>query len=561
MNVSHPSAAAIVRKLCRSTLVLLAVLALAVVQSTGVRGSQFAPAGQPPARDPTTPPSGSGMLLGRVVGSDRQPLRGALVTIGGSPPREVITDDNGRFAFDGLAAGRYNLNATKPAFVVPASAIPIDIAAGQRVDYGDLLLERGGVIAGRVLDQRGREVTGADVTLYRLQWDRGRALLGQATRARDQTDDLGQYRLFGIPPGEYLLGAVMPSADQAGEVATYYPSASSPSDAETISIRSGDELSEVLLTVNAGRAGAISGKVRRSDGVPVAAARVSLSPFESQVGGVRPDLRTVVRPDGSFTFRGLPPGEYIVSVDGGGQPGGASMPLFAHHHVRLDGANVQVALELRAGGTLSGRFSFEGGTPSDVRPPSAQSLASGLLPLHVPAPFSATRPEIRPDWTFEIHGLFGRKRFVPPTPAGWFVKAILRDNTAVTDTDFDFDAVASQHVEVVLTQRVSRLTVVPALGDPPTSDATVVIFPEDDSRITPLSRYVQVRRFPRTTTSRAWTFTNVPPGRYLAVAFEGPAIDDGTNPALLRRLRAVATPVDVREGAESTIQLPLSRMP
>ena len=69
----------------------------------------------------------------------------------------------------------------------------------------DLRLTRGGVITGRVGDEDGEPLARALITVQRYQYVRGERQLQPA--GGDQTDDRGQYRVFGLPPGDYYVSA------------------------------------------------------------------------------------------------------------------------------------------------------------------------------------------------------------------------------------------------------------------------------------------------------------------------------------------------------------------
>src|SRR5206468_5450232 len=82
---------------------------------------------------------------------------------------------------------------------------PVTLADGQELATIDLRVVRGGVITGRVLDEDGEPLARAVVTVQRYQYVRGERQLSPA--GGDQTDDRGQYRVFGLPPGDYYVSA------------------------------------------------------------------------------------------------------------------------------------------------------------------------------------------------------------------------------------------------------------------------------------------------------------------------------------------------------------------
>lgn len=136
---------------------------------------------------------------GRVVdASDHRPLRRALVTLpGGGRQRTVLTDDEGRFEIQGTTSSTA-LTIKKAGYVstvVVEPPRPTDVAEGLTVR-----LARGGVISGRVLDSNGEAGMGATVTA-RLENARSDGI----TTFEAEVDDLGEYRLSGLPAGRFAV--------------------------------------------------------------------------------------------------------------------------------------------------------------------------------------------------------------------------------------------------------------------------------------------------------------------------------------------------------------------
>lgn len=114
--------------------------------------------------------------------------------------RVVDTDERGRFTFRDVAAGTYRLLAQHDAFV-RATGRTVTIAVGQSVRDLVIAMTPTGVITGRVVDEHGVPVPDVYV----------RATLKEST-FEAQTNDLGEYRVFGLPPGGYLVSAAPYSA-------------------------------------------------------------------------------------------------------------------------------------------------------------------------------------------------------------------------------------------------------------------------------------------------------------------------------------------------------------
>ena len=168
----------------------------------------------PPGRQPKT---GTGRLRGRVVAADTgASVRRAQVRIS-SPDigtKTAFTDAQGRYEFKDLPAGRFNITVSKSGFVSMQygqsrpfqPGRPIDLTEAQVLEKADVALPRGGAVSGRILDEFGEPVADASVTAMRMQYSSGKRRLVPAGRA-SMTTDLGQFRLFGLPPGAYLISA------------------------------------------------------------------------------------------------------------------------------------------------------------------------------------------------------------------------------------------------------------------------------------------------------------------------------------------------------------------
>ena len=133
----------------------------------------------------------------------------------------ATTDAQGRFEIRELPAGRYTMTASKGGFVSlqfgqrrpSESGTPIELGDGQTVDKITIALPRGSVLGGRVTDEFGEPVANASVSAWRYAFAGGarRMVPAQGANASDTTDDQGQFRLFGLPPGEYYISAMLRS--------------------------------------------------------------------------------------------------------------------------------------------------------------------------------------------------------------------------------------------------------------------------------------------------------------------------------------------------------------
>ena len=172
----------------------------------------------PPPRD-AAPATGRSTIRGRVLTADAgQPVRRATVRVTASElqvPRLMLTDADGRYEFSELPPGQYSVNASKTTFVSWSygqtrpnqPARPLILADNQAATNVDIRLPRGAVIAGRITDELGDPVPAARVTPMRQQFRQGERTLTFAG-ATAMTNDIGEYRIFGLTPGQYYISAM-----------------------------------------------------------------------------------------------------------------------------------------------------------------------------------------------------------------------------------------------------------------------------------------------------------------------------------------------------------------
>lgn len=105
-----------------------------------------------------------------------------------------VEDDGGNFEWTELPAGRYVLTASADGRP-PSKSDSIDVEAGRSSHHVRIVLPRGGVLSGRVLDVDSRQpVLGAVVALDTATAT-GANLVASAT-----TDERGAFSLSGVPP-------------------------------------------------------------------------------------------------------------------------------------------------------------------------------------------------------------------------------------------------------------------------------------------------------------------------------------------------------------------------
>ena len=116
-----------------------------------------------------------------------------------------------------LPAGRYAVSAMKAGYVTmqfgqrrpdqSATGTILDILDDQLVEKILIALPRGGVVTGRILDDFGEPIAGAQVQAQRYRFVNGTRRLSGASS--DSTDDTGHFRIYGLPPGDYVISGTV----------------------------------------------------------------------------------------------------------------------------------------------------------------------------------------------------------------------------------------------------------------------------------------------------------------------------------------------------------------
>jgi protocatechuate 3,4-dioxygenase beta subunit len=524
---------------------------------------------------PQVRPGASAIIRGRFLRESGLPVRRGRVYLapadGQSAPYQANTDDDGRYEFRNLLPGTYQLNAATlgndRAVYGPhgasGSGSPLTLKSGEVAEGIDMTLRRSAEVGGRVLDEYGDPMQNANVRVERIEFSqRGdrRRLIPVAGITSSRSDDRGRYRIFGLPPGRYLVSAATgeaaagwPTAPYPDFARTYFPSTPVPSEAETLELVQGERSLTIDITLARSRIARLAGTVYGADGKPLqAVVAMTQSARSGAVATAIPNVRT--DESGHFEFTLLPPAEYVVQAVGP-RPTIYTEGDFASRFVTIDGVDVvDFLLHLSSGSTIEGRVVYEGGDPPEdselyVTPvPADPDLAS--LADNAPA-----RAEIHDDGTFEMSGVSGPRRLqVTRAPAGWALKAVRANGIDVTDSILTFGTPdqSLKGVEVVLTNQVTHLAV--RIGDPTVGlrgDVRVMVFPVDQSLRFTGSRYVSVG-LPKP--DGAFEFMGLPRGDYYVAALtrdvistlsDGPVIDASS---FLEWLAARATRITLTDG-------------
>jgi hypothetical protein len=439
---------------------------------------------------------------------------------------------------------------------------PIELADGQRIENLDVALARTGVITGRVTDPYGEPIARVQVGAWIL---RPGAEPGQTSGA--QTDDLGQFRLFGLAPGDYMVmanpqigggGQTEIEGEPVGFAPTYAPGTPVRAEALRLRLARGGEASADIRLVET-RVYSISGQVMTSNGDPARNTNVMLMRGEGSGG---PTFGTSVSPAGAFTMRNVPPGQYEViarhapprepgTVVQGPDPG----QEFASVTVDVTAGDVAgVVLVTRPGAVVTGEIVFDE-TPPESRRVNLFAQPTGRMPMT-----GAPAVEAK-DTTFTMRGLFGPILIRGSMGGGpaWGLKAVLLRGKDITDEPTTFTAADTGHLQVVFTAKAPAIEgVVTDETGKPVTEASIVLFGHDRTTWQARSSYYRMSRVVK---EGRYTVMGLREGRYYAIAVPPELMMNIAQPSaeMLESLSKVATAVTLNPGEKRTVDLTLVR--
>lgn len=547
---------------------------------------------------PPVPPGGGRGVLGGVSGGVTTIAPGVVVSgpvqsstssisMSVARPRQAVTDSQGSFEFTGLPAGSYRIMASgnqyAPQYLGMSygakkpsgpgsfdSGQPIQIADGQTFNKAVIALSRGGVITGRVTDENGEPLT--RVQVYSVFFPPGSSR-GMRMGGGSQTDDLGQFRIYGLQPGEHAVVAeasrytfVPPNAppeteeEKIGFVTTYYPGTADEGAAQRVRTRVATETQGIEIRLVQDRLYHVSGTVVDLQGQPLARVNGQVMRRTTGTTGMMMGSSSFgfnTDEKGQFQMRNVPSGNYRLIIrqtrpytPGPGpqtDPGEmAAMPL------TIAGADLDNLMVVTTPGvTISGQVVFEQGPPTTTAD-TVRIMATIGNPDEmsgVPSPQPAV---MRPDLTFTMKGLLGDHMLRASGP-NQYLKSVTVGGEDITDTPREFKA--GDRVTITLTSRASAVegNVADAAGAA-SPDAGILLFSDDKA-----SWRFNSARLRRSTVDANGHFRipGLMPGRYFIAALPRERLSMPMNgdPAFFEELSKVATSLTIGEDEERKVDL------
>jgi len=487
----------------------------------------------------------------------------------GGPARSysATSDSSGKFSIVNIDPGKYRLSATRTGFVAadygardsmqPGTTFALD--PKQRMRDVLLRMTPNGVITGRVVDEDREPIAFLQVQAMRYRYSQGKKQLvsyGSAT-----TNDIGEYRIFGLPPGRYYISvsarrnnipdrrAAMQQGPEEEYVATYFPGTTDAASAAPLDIGPGALFSGADVGLGKRRTVHVKGHVTDTSGSDRRRPMVFMIP--RGLGGIASNRSSGIDATGNFDIRGITAGSYtlVAAIQERGKSLVARMPL------EVGNSNVEnLSITIQQAMSLSGGVRLEGQAVADVS--TAQVTLRprdpiGMLPgaanptSKVKADGSFSLPDVNPDhYNVTFSGL----------PDGFYVKSASLGGQDVLLRGLDLSAGAAGMIDIVLAPNAGQAAgVVQNDQQQPAPGVTVVLIPQEKER------KEQTQYYKTTTTDAAggFTFKNLDPGQYKVYAWRDVESGAYMDPEFVAPVENRGETLTIREGSQENLQLKL----
>lgn len=546
---------------CSLCVTFLTVGLLLMVPSSFVRA-------QAPSAARKAPTTSTYTIAGTVISaSTGTPLARTRVTLTDTNNSRIaaslLTGEDGRFAFRQLSAGKYSLQGSRRGYLTSGylqhEQFWSAIVTGEEFETQDLVLRLipAAVLSGRVLDETGEAVRGAQVKLYMEEHTSGMVRVMPA--GDTQTNDLGVFEFLSLSPGKYFCAvsakpwySVHPPSAPAGTTgipaavvdksldvaypATYYGGTTASDEASPIVIKGGDR-EEIEINLAPVESLHLLFHVPEEDQqqgfqVPVLGKHVFDSVDYIPVEGVNP-----VSP-GVMELTGVPAGRYTVRIPAA--QGQATK--FTEADIRSDGQELETN---KAEPAASMKLVVH--LPNSE--PIPKQLAVGLQDERqqvaafnpVSADGQVTFDELAP----------GSYRIIATrTPEkAYAVGRILTENGQPVGPLVNITEGAELNLNVTLVEGVASVEGIVKRGDKPAPGVMVMLIPANPESQRDLFRRDQ------TDSDGGFSLPDIIPGSYTVAAIEDAWDFDWSQPSALARYSQNGQAVSVSPGRPGTIHL------
>ena len=497
---------------------------------------------------------------------------------------DATTDAGGRFVIEGLSPGSYTITVFRDGFVrqTPgasepgAPGEPVALTAGETFEASIQMIPAA-VITGRIIDDLGRPIPRAEVSAmqHRTGLDGHEAL--QVVRAAT-TDDRGEYRLFWLTPGEYLVSGRVEARPPTGgltitrtgafitdlnaqprneEMAGFFPGVPDEALAAPVRVSAGEERVGVDIRLAVKATFTVSGRVV-SPGPTGGFGMVSLRPDAPGTTNIASFLGNtgIVDSQGNFAIRNVEPGDYTLEARSEGLGG---RDFRASIRVEVTNADVEnITLLVSAGTDVAiNAFIEDAASPAASETVSEFDWSTVRLMLATEGiAGSETGTRIDTEGGFLVEnvapGEYTLNVLMLPNP-GIYVKSILVGAQEIgPDGRIPIDTGFTGPVSVLISPNGGRIDGVASTRDgDPAANAAVTLLPADmpDTAGNPMSALQGLgQNIRQTNADGSYSLSGIAPGEYRLFAWEAADSAPFMNPEIRRRFEARGERVVIREG-------------
>jgi hypothetical protein len=512
-----------------------------------------------------------GIVVKPADGGPIGAARVELIRVDGTAPQSysAISLPDGTFTILNARPGTYRLTASRTGYLRrefgqrsrTGLGMTLNLESGQQMRNLEIELRPAAVISGRVTDRQGDPAAATEVKALIPAYQDGRRIL-RAVQSTT-TNDLGEYRLFGLAAGQYYVSATPgvsavtslgvnpallaqalvssgPLAVSASAV--YYPGTTDSRTASTIDVNNGGEFGGVNITIVPVKTYHIRGNVLGG------MANVTLVPDDP---GLSTSFRNADASAGPFDIANVVPGDYALVARSGELLGITSVNLRDYD---LD----RVSIGLSPSVHVPTRVSFDDRTPGE-NDPDLESINMNLLadppipgaPPDLYGPFAngflAFGVLMRQD--FRITNLTIRNPNSPTRVRNAYIKSIRLGERDVLNEGFRIDdAEKIGSIEIVLGTHAGILSgTVVNEKQKPGANATVLLVPDAGRR-----RWADTYHTATTDLAGRYTIDRIAPGDYLVFSWE--EVEDGAwmDPEFMKKYENRGRRVHITEGATQT---------
>ena len=474
------------------------------------------------------------------------------------------TDASGHYKFENVDPGRYNLSADKTGFVqqqygAKGPARPgtmLTLTAGQNMKDAVFKLIPQGVVTGRVVDEDGDPVRGVILQSQTYRYNNGKKQLTPSGMAT--TNDLGEYRIFGLAPGRYYVTAFHQNQQQQGVVVdpkknyeegygpVYYPNASTAEAAAPLEITPGAQLRGIDLTLTKTRTVLLRGVVTASATNKPVRANITLMGRESNGMSMSRASGRSVDDKGNFEIRGVVPGSYFLVA----QTYEDNKQSVAKVPVEVGTSNIDgLQIVVNPPADIAGRVAIENNAETNG------ATFNVSLQSRVPGPFGGGGgAQTEKDGTFIIRHVNAEAYLlnVSGFRENFYLKSVRVGDTDVTEAGLDFtQGVPSGEITAILSPEGGQVDgTVQNDKSEPAGGATVVLIPSVEKR-------GNQRLYKITTTDPTGKFSlkGITPGEYKLFAWEQIEMGAYQDPEFLKPFDSKGESVSIKQKSQETRQL------